>query len=260
MPLPTLLTASNLLPSIDQNDPNYAQTKMALDKYRPIDYILDWFKRRIPGSGIPLNQEFTLFDKVLILKSSTGSGKSTVLPPMLYKTFLHNTENEKTTMVICCQPRVLTAKENRHQYGVGPYGKAKILAEEICLEFRRKGMCVPILRPKSFIGPERLGVFALFYDWAKDGKGFPMIGSGKNRYQLLDVEDLCEAIFITMTADAGIANETFNIGAKEFTTMKEHYEVVLGLCRFRQKNQHVSGMADDMDASLSRDAQTLAAV
>ncbi len=53
--------------------------------------------------------------------------------------------------------------------GVGPYGKAKIMAEEVCLEYRRKGMCVLILRPKSFVGPERLGVFALFYDWAKDG-------------------------------------------------------------------------------------------
>jgi nucleoside-diphosphate-sugar epimerase len=60
--------------------------------------------------------------------------------------------------------------------GVGPYGEAKILAEKVCMEYREKGMCIPIIRPKSFIGPERLGVFALFYDWAKDGKGFPMIG------------------------------------------------------------------------------------
>jgi len=50
--------------------------------------------------------------------------------------------------------------------GVGPYGKAKILAEEVCLEYRKKGLCIPILRPKSFIGPERLGVFALLYEWA----------------------------------------------------------------------------------------------
>jgi len=53
--------------------------------------------------------------------------------------------------------------------GVGPYGQAKIQAEEVCQEFREKGLCVPILRPKSFIGPERLGVFALFYDWASEG-------------------------------------------------------------------------------------------
>lgn len=111
--------------------------------------------------------------------------------------------------------------------GVGPYGKAKIMAEEVCLEFRKKGLCIPIIRPKSFIGPERLGVFALFYDWAYTGHGFPMIGSGKNRYQLLDVEDLCEAIWLAMTVDPARANDTFNIGAKQFTTMREDYQAVL---------------------------------
>jgi nucleoside-diphosphate-sugar epimerase len=126
-------------------------------------------------------------------------------------------------------------REDDRLDGVGPYGKAKILAEEVCLEYRQKGMCVPIIRPKSFIGPERLGVFALFYDWAKDGRGFPMIGSGNNRYQLLDVEDLCDAIYLTATLDKAIVNDTFNIGAKEFTTMKEDYQAVLDYAGFGKK-------------------------
>lgn len=111
--------------------------------------------------------------------------------------------------------------------GVGPYGKAKIQAEKIAVEFRAKGMCVPILRPKSFIGKERLGVFALLYDWAYTGHGFPMIGSGDNRYQLMDVEDFCDAIWLSLTASREKANDTFNIGAKEFTTMREDYQAVL---------------------------------
>lgn len=118
-------------------------------------------------------------------------------------------------------------KEDDKLDGVGAYGKAKIEAEEVCLEYRKKGMVVPILRPKSFIGPERLGVFALFYDWAHSGKNFPMIGNGKNRYQLLDVEDLCDAMYAASTKDASIVNDTFNIGAKEFTTMREDYQAVL---------------------------------
>jgi len=111
--------------------------------------------------------------------------------------------------------------------GVGPYGRAKIMAEEMCLNARKQGLCVPIIRPKSFIGPERLGVFALFYDWAYTGHGFPMIGNGRNRYQLLDVEDLCGAIWLTLTLDKATVNDTFNIGAKEFATMREDYQVVL---------------------------------
>jgi nucleoside-diphosphate-sugar epimerase len=111
--------------------------------------------------------------------------------------------------------------------GVGPYGEAKVKAEEICADYRKLGMCVPVIRPKSFIGPERLGVFALFYDWAKDGKNFPMLGSGNNRYQLLDVEDLCAAIYLAATLDREQVNDTFNIGAEKFTTMKEDYQAVL---------------------------------
>lgn len=111
--------------------------------------------------------------------------------------------------------------------GVGPYGVAKIEAEKICSDYREKGLCVSIIRPKSFVGPERLGVFALFYDWAKDGKNFPMIGMGHNRYQLLDVEDLCVSIWSCLTKEKEKVNDTFNIGAKEFTTMREDYQAVL---------------------------------
>ncbi len=118
-------------------------------------------------------------------------------------------------------------REDDELIGVGPYGRAKIDAEIECLKAREDGLCVPIIRPKSFIGPERLGVFAMFYDWAYTGHGFPMIGNGKNRYQLLDVEDLCESIWLTMTLDAAKVDDVFNIGAKEFTTMGEDYQAVL---------------------------------
>ncbi len=111
--------------------------------------------------------------------------------------------------------------------GVGPYGKAKIAAEMIAVQFRERGLVVPILRPKSFVGPERLGVFALLYDWALDGRNFPMIGSGRNRYQLLDVADLCDAIWLSLTLPAAQANHTFNIGAAKFQTMARDYQAVL---------------------------------
>ena len=111
--------------------------------------------------------------------------------------------------------------------GVGPYGEAKVEAESVCARFRDQGLVVPILRPKSFIGPERLGVFGLLYDWAHDGHGFPMIGSGNNRYQLLDVEDLCDAIYLCATLPEETVSDVFNIGASEFKTMKEDYQAVL---------------------------------
>ncbi len=125
--------------------------------------------------------------------------------------------------------------EDDTRIGVGPYGEAKVKAEDICFAYRDEGMAVTVIRPKSFVGPERLGVFALFYDWAKDGRGFPMLGDGSNRYQLLDVEDLCEAICSCMTLPESVINDTFNIGAEDFTTMGEDYQAVLDYAGFGKK-------------------------
>jgi nucleoside-diphosphate-sugar epimerase len=104
--------------------------------------------------------------------------------------------------------------------GVGNYGKSKILAEKICFEYQNK-LCVPVIRPKSFIGPYRLGIFAILYDWVESGKRIPMIGNGKNRYQLLEVEDLANAIFLTATLEEKLVNDVFNIGGAEFLTVRE---------------------------------------
>ena len=125
--------------------------------------------------------------------------------------------------------------EDDELVGVGPYGVAKIEAEEVCRKARSEGQPVCVIRPKSFIGPERLGVFALFYDWAYTGHGFPMIGSGNNRYQLMDVEDLCDAIWNAMTYPDDKIDTEFNIGAKEFTTMREDYQAVLDRAGYGKK-------------------------
>jgi nucleoside-diphosphate-sugar epimerase len=112
-------------------------------------------------------------------------------------------------------------------HGVGPYGIAKVEAEHVCHAARAQGQLIPILRPKSFVGPERLGVFALMYEWAREGRDFPILGRGTNRYQLLDVEDLCTAITLAGTVPADRANDTFNIGAAIFTTLREDFQAVL---------------------------------
>jgi nucleoside-diphosphate-sugar epimerase len=115
--------------------------------------------------------------------------------------------------------------ESDRMHGVGPYGIAKVEAEHVCEAARRGGQTISILRPKSFVGPERLGVFALMYEWAREGRDFPILGRGDNRYQLLDVEDLCEAIVLAGTREG--ANDTFNIGAAKFTTLREDFQAVL---------------------------------
>src|SRR5215470_4401556 len=90
--------------------------------------------------------------------------------------------------------------------GVGHYGESKIEAEEVAREFGRRGLEVVIIRPKTFIGPERLGVFEILFDWIREGRRIYTLGDGSNRYQLLAVEDLVDSILLAAAAD-GVAGE-----------------------------------------------------
>lgn len=105
--------------------------------------------------------------------------------------------------------------------GVGPYGITKIAAEGLCAEFRAKGLNVMVIRPKTFIGTARLGVFQILYDWVESGTKVPVIGPGTNRYQLLEVEDLVQAIELGLSGPADAVNDVFNVGASVFATVNE---------------------------------------
>ncbi len=126
-------------------------------------------------------------------------------------------------------------RESDRLEGVGPYGEAKIQAEARCLEGREGGMIVSILRPATFVGPERLGVFDILFDWALDRRHFPMLGSGENRVQMLHVADLCRTIERCLTLPADSVNDTFNVGAKDFGTMKSDYQAVLDEAGFGRR-------------------------
>lgn len=69
-----------------------------LDAFVPYEYILQWFADRHPKTGVR--------NRVLVLKAETASGKSTLLPPEIYK------QNLTGRGIICTQPRVLTAIQN----------------------------------------------------------------------------------------------------------------------------------------------------
>ena len=119
--------------------------------------------------------------------------------------------------------------------GVGPYGEAKVEGEALCSEWRAHGLCTTVLRPKTFVGPERLGVFELLYDWAFSGRNFPVLGHGDNRYQLLDVEDLCTAIELCATLAPERVNQVFNVAARDFGTMRENIQAVLDRAGHRRR-------------------------
>ena len=122
-------------------------------------------------------------------------------------------------------PETHPIDEDSPLHGVGDYGRSKIEAEEIARRFAHRGLDVVVLRPKTFIGPERLGVFEILFDWIREGRRIPILGDGSNRYQLLAVEDLVEAVLLA--AGAALAGETLNVGATEFGTVRSDLEALI---------------------------------
>src|SRR6266852_8570408 len=107
--------------------------------------------------------------------------------------------------------------------GVGSYGESKIDAEGLC---RVAAVETTIVRPKTFIGPERLGVFEILFDWIREGRRIYTLGKGYNRYQLLAVEDLVDAI-VRAGEEPQAARETFNVGATEFGTVRSDLQALI---------------------------------
>lgn len=117
---------------------------------------------------------------------------------------------------------------------IDDYSKSKIDAEEVARSYRAR-MCVPILRAKLVVGPGRLGIFDLVFDWARRGKHIPVIGSGDNLYQMVHVEDLAEAIWRAATRPPESSGDTFNIAAEKYGTVREDFQAMLDHAGFGRR-------------------------
>jgi len=112
-------------------------------------------------------------------------------------------------------------------HGCGPHAESKIEAEYLCQGARLGGLCVSILRCADIIGPGRGGIFEQLFNLARRGHHFPMLGSGRHPCQVLDVEDVCDAIYRCLVMRAGVVNDTFNLASHDFATARDSFQAVL---------------------------------
>lgn len=124
-------------------------------------------------------------------------------------------------------PRQVPTPEEHPYAPVDPYSAAKADAERLAIGYRDAGLVLPVLRPKTFLGPGRMGLFSMLFQWAQEGRNFPVLGDGRVRIQMLHVADLVEAVVTVLRAPADVANDTYNIGAAEFGTLREDFQAVL---------------------------------
>jgi HrpA-like RNA helicase len=89
----------------------------------PIDSITTWLRKRMPEFSGPTPT--VLSDRVIIAKSETGSGKSTVLPAHVFRLLrdVRAPASQKYLgrSVLCTQPRVLTAMSLARDMAMSPH-------------------------------------------------------------------------------------------------------------------------------------------
>ncbi|HVF10349.1 MAG TPA: NAD(P)-dependent oxidoreductase [Abditibacteriaceae bacterium] len=130
-----------------------------------------------------------------------------------------------STTAVYGVPKIHPLYETSPIVPLGLYGISKVDAEKECDAARGKGLDVTIIRPKTFIGTGRLGIFQILFEWIREGCKIPIIGTGNNRYQLLAVSDLVDALYRSATQPNH--NETFNIGAKRYGTVRQDLGALL---------------------------------
>jgi nucleoside-diphosphate-sugar epimerase len=124
-------------------------------------------------------------------------------------------------------PRHVPTPEEHSREPVDTYSAAKVAAEEIAERHRNAGLPVAILRPKTFLGPGRMGLFAMLFEWAEEGRNFPVLGRGDVRIQMFAVDDLVDAVVTVLAAPDGVADDTYNLAAQRFRTLREDFQAVL---------------------------------
>jgi nucleoside-diphosphate-sugar epimerase len=103
------------------------------------------------------------------------------------------------------------------------YGRSKWAAERALLTITG-GANVVILRTPTIIGPGRLGLLSILFDFVLEGRRVWVVGRGDNRYQFVYGPDLADACVLAL---ARHAQGTFNVGSDDVPTLRETYRYVI---------------------------------
>lgn len=117
-----------------------------------------------------------------------------------------------TTDMIYGKPAFLPVNEKHPQNPFGFYGQSKKLAEEIVEKFRGQGMEITIFRPRMILGPGRMGILKKLFKLLEMNLPIPLIGNGKNHYQMVSVHDCVKAVLLAV--EHGCPNLNFNLGSE----------------------------------------------
>jgi nucleoside-diphosphate-sugar epimerase len=120
----------------------------------------------------------------------------------------------------------LPVKEEDTPHPITTYGRSKLAGEKAALSFSNKFTVISI-RPPGIYGPGDSETFPFFEAVYK--KIRPIIGNGNRKLQLIEVDDLCQAIFLSVTK-ATPAGSIYFAAEKNAYAMKDLINILGEAC------------------------------
>jgi nucleoside-diphosphate-sugar epimerase len=135
-------------------------------------------------------------------------------------------------------PAELPIRRSTKPTPIEPYGRTKVASERLCLDYIERGLDVTMVRPRTILGHGRLGIFQMLFEWIREGRNVPVMGSGHNRFQFIHAHDLADA---SILAAQRPGPQVYNIGTDRFGSMREVLET---LCRHAGTGSKVKSVPD----------------
>ncbi len=109
-------------------------------------------------------------------------------------------------------PRAVPVGEDHPHNPVGEYGASKAQMERRVRAFANAHRIpLTLFRPRLISGPGRLGVFTRLFALIHRHRPLPLIGNGRNFYQMVAVEDCARAVLCAI--ERGCPNTVYNLGS-----------------------------------------------
>ncbi|MFH2203041.1 MAG: NAD-dependent epimerase/dehydratase family protein [Elusimicrobiota bacterium] len=113
--------------------------------------------------------------------------------------------------------------ESTRRQPIEIYGRSKLAGEDLVLQEneRHGGMTCSIIRPRTIVGTERLGIFQVLFEWLSEGRAIYIIGDGSNVFQFVHIDDI---VAVSVESALKRTPGIFNIGTDRYGTLREALE------------------------------------
>lgn len=163
------------------------------------------------------------------------------------KMYWENVESTKNVIELCKKSNVkqiiflsssgvlgetLEGKENHEYNPKTDYEKSKTECEVLIKE---SGIPYTIIRASIIMAPNKIWMSII----GAAKKGFPIIGSGENKFHLSYIDDIVDILKLTKNNEKA-KNQLFNVATKDVPTYKEVYKIICDELKCPMTVKHIS--------------------